>query len=87
MIIDNKFRVGDKVRIIGEPDWGTFTVTQVDTVCTIIDSVGVDDVMLAHQLAFAPVCGHIDGGEILDPDEGTNIWVNFKYCPECGEAI
>ena len=43
--------------------------------------------MFSHQLAFAPVYCHIDGGEILDPDEGINIWVNFKYCPECGEEI
>jgi len=84
-----KFKVGDKVRVIGNPEWGDLTVTQVDTVYTVVDSKGRDDAWVeAELIATPPPCKHIVGTEI--PPTATNPefqWFDYTYCPLCGEKL
>ena len=83
-----KFKVGDKVRVIGNPEWGDLTVTQVDTVYTVVDSKGRDDAWVeAELIATPPPCKHINGGEIPIPEQGISDWEWFMYCPLCGEKL
>jgi len=84
-----KFKVGDKVRVIGNPEWGDLTVTQVDTVYTVVDSKGRDDAWVeAELIATPPPCQHIVGTEL--PPTATNPqfqWFDYTYCPLCGEKL
>jgi hypothetical protein len=32
-------------------------------------------------------CVHVEFGEIPDATEGLNVWLNFTYCPKCGEKL
>jgi len=84
-----KFKLGDSVRLIANPEWGDLTVTQVDTVYTVVDSKGRDDAWVeAELIATPPPCKHIVGSEILPSAANPDFqWIDYTYCPLCGEKL
>jgi len=87
MIVNNKFKEGDIVRLAYDPDEEDQVVTGVNLIYSIVSRNGVSNRCTAENLIMVKKkCLHTRG-YYPDPASSLSEYVKYKYCPDCGESL
>jgi len=87
MMINNKFKAGDIVRFVFDPDEEDQVVTDINLIYSVVSRNGVTNKCLEHNLIMVKKkCLHTKG-YYPERGMGASEYVQYNYCPDCGESL
>jgi len=87
MIINNKFKTGDIVKVAYYHDEEHMVVTDISLIYSVVSRDGVTHRCVENELFMVKKkCLHTTG-YYPTGQQYLSEYVQYKYCPDCGESL